>query len=163
MGINETGNDNFAPLAGIKWENGGFTLKGFSDKSDAGALQSGALTGANNVTLVLERQSNTLTLKAFKDGDFTSNLYTTSPAFSNWYFSTQTINALTFGGVSRNQIGLDNNGTEFSLLGASYWTGGIAGTDALNAYYAAVPEPSMFGVLAGLGALALVGSRRRHK
>ena len=38
---------------------------------------------------------------------------------------------------------------------------GLAGI-TLN-YDSAIPEPSMFGVLAGLGALALVGARRRRR
>ena len=37
------------------------------------------------------------------------------------------------------------------------------GTDIVLNYVSAIPEPSAFGLLAGLGALALVASRRRRK
>ena len=41
--------------------------------------------------------------------------------------------------------------------------GTFAGVAKITLNSAPVPEPSMFGVLAGLGALALVGARRRRK
>lgn len=41
--------------------------------------------------------------------------------------------------------------------------GFITGNDAYSLNRSAIPEPSAFGLLAGLGALALVGTRRRRK
>ncbi|HIV04039.1 MAG TPA: PEP-CTERM sorting domain-containing protein, partial [Candidatus Spyradosoma merdigallinarum] len=42
--------------------------------------------------------------------------------------------------------------------------GGVAvSIDNVQVSYSAIPEPSAFGLLAGLGALALVASRRRRK
>ena len=40
---------------------------------------------------------------------------------------------------------------------------GVGGKNIVVSYVEAIPEPSAFGLLAGLGALALVASRRRRK
>ena len=40
---------------------------------------------------------------------------------------------------------------------------GVSGKNIVVSYVEAIPEPSAFGLLAGLGALALVASRRRRK
>lgn len=49
------------------------------------------------------------------------------------------------------------------MLAVGYSTDALATKGDLEKYYSAVPEPSAFGMLAGLGALALVASRRRRK
>lgn len=69
---------------------------------------------------------------------------------------------LMFGGTSGFAAGsLDINDTYASSYTLS--TNFISLDDARAAALAAVPEPSAFGLLAGLGALALVGTRRRRR
>ena len=55
-------------------------------------------------------------------------------------------------------------GVIFNANEASGNNGGVAvSIDNVRVSYSAIPEPSAFGLLAGLGALALVASRRRRK
>ena len=55
-------------------------------------------------------------------------------------------------------------GVIFNAREAGGSNGGVAvSIDNVQVSYSAIPEPSAFGLLAGLGALALVASRRRRK
>ena len=55
-------------------------------------------------------------------------------------------------------------GVIFNAKEAEGSNGGVAvSIDNVQVSYSAIPEPSAFGLLAGLGALALVASRRRRK
>ena len=56
-------------------------------------------------------------------------------------------------------VGFGLNGDNFNKL----VIGATSGSNGTLKNLSIVPEPSMFGVLAGLGALALVGARRRRK
>ncbi len=62
--------------------------------------------------------------------------------------------------IQANGLVLDANDIE---LGSHITTIKELGSFAANGITAAIPEPSTFGLLAGLGALALVGARRRRR
>ena len=61
------------------------------------------------------------------------------------------------------EIALADNAwlSENELLNWTLEVGTLQGTDTV--LFAAIPEPSAFGLLAGLGALALAGARRRRE
>ena len=67
--------------------------------------------------------------------------------------------------VEKSQQGLTFLKNSLFGTGTRLWTNGGRETfsNIKLAYGSAIPEPSAFGLLAGLGALALVGARRRRK
>nr|MCR5184082.1 PEP-CTERM sorting domain-containing protein [Opitutales bacterium] len=72
--------------------------------------------------------------------------------------------AIAFGNTTSGTI----ENTWFEVSGAAGWnpstfTWEIVNKNAANILTLTIPEPSMFGLLAGFGALALVGARRRRK
>ena len=112
--------------------------------------------------------ASTFTLTVYADGDFNSNVGTVTVSQTTGY-SLKTPTVLRFGGINSqtNNSGkytANDSVGEFTLLGAGYTVGAQITTNELESYYkSAVPEPSAFGLLAGLGALALVGARRRRR
>ena len=80
------------------------------------------------------------------------------------YSSGLTEGWFTLGTYTSTEIGADDVGGS-DKNGSVFWTNGGANsvTDITLSVAAAIPEPSAFGLLAGLGALALVASRRRRK
>ena len=122
-----------------------------------------------DLTFVYNRGERDISsISVYADGNFSSAIMTiTQKEFS---FDNKTINSLVFGGTRVLRMGMtgrfpsNDKAGGFDLLGAAYWTGGNADKEALTNYYnSAIPEPSAFGLFAGLGALALVGARRRRK
>ena len=171
LSLEQPGNKQFSGLSGITVQNGKLAMPLFSDKLEVGETTvSTVVTGKKDLTFVFNRGSGDKpSISVYADGDFSQKLLTVRRN-SSYTFVGKNITSFNFGGIG----GVVNNSMKpkfppndqagsFNLLGAAYWTGGNAGEAALTNYYkSAVPEPSAFGLLAGLGALALVGARRRR-
>ena len=152
------GNGSGVALA-VKYDGSQYTYELRSGSNGVGskpALTSGSgttsiTTTSTDVTLTWDTDENTFTLGVGEEEELVYTGLT-----EDWF---------TLGTYTSGEIGAQNVGTD-TKNGSVFWTNGGANsvTDiTLSVAAAALPEPSAFGLLAGLGALALVASRRRRK
>lgn len=156
--------NNFKAFIGLTYAEGTLNLITWQNSKQS---QSISFENTKNVTFSISHANGgDLTLSVYGDSDF-SNALTTINRTGLGSFSTNGW-ALNFGGVSTTSAAMyslyipNSESQVFDLLGAGYTANEIASSADLTAYYNAIPEPSAFGLLAGLGALALVGARRRR-
>ncbi|MBE6401486.1 MAG: PEP-CTERM sorting domain-containing protein [Verrucomicrobia bacterium] len=144
-------------LLGISNEVSSLTGQSFGNASGKAA----AAYSFSNLTLSADSSylavflSGTTSLAVGSEFDFTSDLITTVTSDKNGIYCTALdSNKNSYGyAKSISDEGVISNFTDSSLTyGATY-----------KVSVTPVPEPSAFGMLAGLGALALVASRRRRK
>ena len=122
---------------------------GYASIETSGNISTGLMSeysGDATVTVVSD-MTNTKTLSVYVDGELKGS-------HSNWTASTDQAALMWF------QIGAAFGDGEATISNITLWNKALSASEVSAIV---IPEPSAFGMLAGLGALALVASRRRRK
>lgn len=133
------------------------------------SLSDSSILGSDILTFVFSRDASVKTSLSIYTGTSTVAAATLDGR-TNFGFVGINWSQLNFGGKLADYFqNVDSvmptnvDASPFTLLGAGYTLGSVATEADLQSYYAAaLPEPSAFGLLAGIGALALVAARRRR-
>ncbi|MBR6797697.1 MAG: PEP-CTERM sorting domain-containing protein [Opitutales bacterium] len=122
--------------------------KGYASIGTSGNISTGLMSGYSGdaTVTVVSDMTNTETLSVYVDGELKGS-------HSNWTASTD--QALMWF-----QIGAAFGGGEATISNITLWNKALSASEVSAIV---IPEPSAFGMLAGLGALVLVASRRRRK
>ena len=128
----------------------------YTDKSSVSGKFTGLcvnFTNGQNVMLTFLKYDNATATSRSKAGKFVLTTYaansTTLAATASIEVDSLKLNDLTFNKNGNSRLWTNSGKETFSNIKLAYGS--------------AIPEPSAFGLLAGLGALALVGARRRRR
>ncbi len=159
-------------LTSVGIKDGNVFLENWNDNTPTETSALTTFSGATNLTFVVSRSSsNDMSLAVYKDDSFDSAV-ASLVGKTGYNFSNKTWSLLNFGGTTdssytdnvNNVMPSNANASEFKLLGAGYTVKSVVTKEELVSYYSGiVPEPSAFGLLTGVGALALVAARRRRR
>ena len=161
---NTSNQNNFEAFTGVTLSNDELTLVSWRKQKTTASFTAESVT--KDLTFVFNVNNGTLKLSVYGDGNFNNELATINKSSVGSFTTTSA--AIVFGGVSsagatQYDQYITSETSSFALYAAGYVAGGSPSASDLSKYYASIPEPSAFGLLAGLGALALVGARRRRR